>query len=99
MANWSTTLDGLSGLSAVQKGNARLILMEKSEKEASLLVSGDPDVAAEAIKALLRKAVHQRLVVVARLVAQTRGTSGVRRARSRRRGLSAATAAAIATAA
>ena len=53
MADWSTTLDGLPGLTAAQKGNARLILMEKSEKEASLLVSGDPDVAAEAIKAVI----------------------------------------------
>ncbi|PNG99686.1 hypothetical protein TSOC_014530 [Tetrabaena socialis] len=56
MADWLTTLDGLPGLSAEQKGKARAILMTKSEKEASLLVSGPADVAAEAVKAMLAMA-------------------------------------------
>ncbi|KXZ45077.1 hypothetical protein GPECTOR_59g686 [Gonium pectorale] len=56
MADWSTTLDGLPGLSAAQKGKARFILMAKTEKQASLLVSGQPDVAAEAIKEMLEGA-------------------------------------------
>ncbi|KAG2425924.1 hypothetical protein HXX76_013298 [Chlamydomonas incerta] len=55
MADWITTLDGLPGLSAVEKGKARVLLLRKSQEDASLLVSGVPDVAAEAIKEILRQ--------------------------------------------
>ena len=52
---WTAALDGLPGLSTAEKGKARVLLLRKSQEEASLLVSGLPDVAAEAIKEILRQ--------------------------------------------
>eukprot|EP00198_Chlamydomonas_reinhardtii_P003585 XP_001692921.1 hypothetical protein CHLREDRAFT_205740 [Chlamydomonas reinhardtii] len=53
--SWVAALDGLPGLSTAEKGKARVLLLRKSQEEASLLVSGLPDVAAEAIKEILRQ--------------------------------------------
>lgn len=61
MADWSTTLDSLDGLSEEEKGKARFILSTQPEKHARLIVSGPPGVAAATIKTMLRRGEWQSL--------------------------------------
>ncbi|PNW83402.1 hypothetical protein CHLRE_05g244550v5 [Chlamydomonas reinhardtii] len=75
MADWSTTLDSLDGLSEEEKGKARFILSTQPEKHARLIVSGPPGVAAATIKTMLRRDEEARAVAAA-VTSRVANTSG-----------------------